>query len=477
MQPRGLKDVLTQQQEDERERALRALLMRPLIASHDPNLELVRKHAEYLRDWFGRETGWNLQVERQCARLYKRPAMFTDFTRGLPEFDRERYALLCLACAVLERAESQVTLRALGERLLESAADPELTSRGFIYTLASARERRALVAVCRLLLDFGVLARVAGDEEAYVNQSGDVLYDVHRRVLARLPSGTAGASLIAATQPDLEFDGRLAGSDPQRAAQLLESVDRVIGRLPARGQPLAQLAAAELEDAHALDAGQAVATLVLRAFGLEQSAVDGVRARDQWARLGITVNELAAPVLCLNLPATGNAVAAKMARTAACAGDPVHLTLRMLLRDPPAWDVSGRRVYVCENPSMLSIAADQLGADCAPLICTNGMPAAAQQTLLRQLIICGANLAYHGDFDWAGIRIGNFVMRELQASAWRFSAQDYVVACAGFTGTLPGDGRVDALWDVQLSEAMCIQRKSIHEEAVWEVLAGDLARS
>ena len=55
-----------------------------------------------------------------------------------------------------------------------------------------------------------MLARVAGDEEAYVNQSGDVLYDVHRRVLARLPSGTAGASLIATTQPELDFEGRLA---------------------------------------------------------------------------------------------------------------------------------------------------------------------------------------------------------------------------------------------------------------------------
>jgi uncharacterized protein (TIGR02678 family) len=184
--------------------------MRPLIASGHPELELVRRHAEYLRDWFGRETGWTLQVERQCARLYKRPATLTDATRGLPDFDRERYALLCLACAVLERAESQITLRALGERLLEAAADPELASRGFTYTLESARERRALVSVCRLLLDLGVLARVAGDEEAYVNQSGDVLYDVHRRVLARLPSGTAGASLIAMTQPDLDFDGRLA---------------------------------------------------------------------------------------------------------------------------------------------------------------------------------------------------------------------------------------------------------------------------
>jgi uncharacterized protein (TIGR02679 family) len=125
---------------------------------------------------------------------------------------------------------------------------------------------------------------------------------------------------------------------------------------------------------------------------------------------------------------------------------------------------------------MLSIAADQLGVDCAPLICTNGMPAAAQQTLLRQLIARDANLVYHGDFDWAGIRIGNFVMRELQSSAWRFSAEDYYVACAGIAGTLPEDERVDALWDVQLSEAMCTQRKSIHEEAVWEVLVGDLSR-
>jgi len=180
------------------------------MSAADPELELVRRHAEYLRDWLVRETGWNLQVERQCARLYKRPATLDDATRGLPEFDRDRYVLLCLACAVLERAESQITLRALGERLLEAAADPELAARNFTYTLEGARERRALVSICRLLLELGVLARVAGDEEAYVNQSGDVLYDVHRRVLARLPAGTRGASLIAVTQPDLDFDGRLA---------------------------------------------------------------------------------------------------------------------------------------------------------------------------------------------------------------------------------------------------------------------------
>ena len=210
IEPRALQNVLTHQRDEERERALRALLMHPLLSAGSPELELVRRHAEYLREWLGRETGWNLQVERQCARLYKRPATLDDATRGLPEFDRERYVLLCLACSVIERAESQITLRALGDRLLEAAMDPELAPFGFTFTLEPARERRSLVTVCRLLLDFGVLGRVAGDEEAYVNQSGDVLYDVHRRLLARLPAGVRGASLIAATQPDLDFDGRLA---------------------------------------------------------------------------------------------------------------------------------------------------------------------------------------------------------------------------------------------------------------------------
>ena len=310
---------------------------------------------------------------------------------------------------------------------------------------------------------------------------------IHDLKAARMAHETAWSTLLASVEHsrlraliDDSVGGsllkRFSGSDPQRAAQLLESVGRVIGRLPERGRPLAHLAAAELGDAHALDVGQPVATLVLRAFGLEQSALEGERARDQWARLGIIVSELAAPVLCLNVHATGNAAAANVARAAAASGEPVYLTLRMLLRDPAAWDVSGQRVYVCENPSILSIAADQLGVDCAPLVCTNGMPGAAQQTLLRQLSARGASLAYHGDFDWGGIRIGNFVMREFHASPWRFSAPDYEAACAGLTGTLPEEGRIEATWDTQLSAEMSTRRMAIHEEAVGEILVGDLAR-
>jgi uncharacterized protein (TIGR02679 family) len=242
----------------------------------------------------------------------------------------------------------------------------------------------------------------------------------------------------------------------------------------AQGTPLSQLAATELGDAHALDAGEPVATLVLRAFGLDESATEGERPREQWARLGVSVNELAAPALCLNLPAYGNTSAAKITRAASETGEPCYLTLRALLRAPPEWAVDGRPIFVCENPSILAIAAESLGVRCPPLICTNGMPAAAQQTLLRQLVARGALLEYHGDFDWPGIQIGNFMMRELKASPWRFATTDYESACSGINKSLHRDARIDATWDQELSVAMSANVESVHEEAVAGTLIEDL---
>lgn len=101
-------------------------------------------------------------------------------------------------------------------------------------------------------------------------------------------------------------------------------------------------------------------------------------------------------------------------------GEPGYLSLRRLLRSPPAWAVADVTVYVCENPNLMAIAADRVGARCAPLVCTDGMPAAAQRTLLAQLAQAGARLRYHGDFDWAGLRIANHVMRTWEARPWRF---------------------------------------------------------
>lgn len=203
------------QQAHEREgfrTAVRALLMTPLMGPSHEQFPSVRRHQEALRDWFSREAGWTLQVERDGARLYKRPAELADSTRGLPGYDRRRYVLLCLVCAVLERADAQITLRLLGERLLALATDATMAAQGFTFTLGTQSERRDLVAVCRTLMELDVIARVAGDEQAFVHAAsgeGDALYDVHRRALAGMLAAVRGPSTWAAGEAPGTLEARL----------------------------------------------------------------------------------------------------------------------------------------------------------------------------------------------------------------------------------------------------------------------------
>ncbi len=231
MSARNLASALELNQADERRRALRALLLKPLLTAKDEELALVRRHADALRLWLAREVGWTLSVEQSSARLFKRPADLRDDTRGAAGFDRRRYVLLCLACSVLERAEAQITLQSLGDELMRAAAEPDLLARGFSFTLDHPSERRDLVHVCRFLIGCGALAQVAGDEEAFVARAGmrgsDALYDVHRRVLANLLACARGPSTFAPGSAPEQLEGRLAalvdeyvpeGAEGQRSA-------------------------------------------------------------------------------------------------------------------------------------------------------------------------------------------------------------------------------------------------------------------
>ena len=216
---------------------VRALLMTPLMSPTHDDFAGVRRHADALRDWFAREAGWALHIARDGARLLKRPATLFDATRGLPKYDRRRYALLCLACAVLERAEPQITLRVLGERLLSMATEPELAKSGFGFTLGAQHERGELVAVCRTLLDLGVLLRVAGDEEGFVRAGGDTadaLYDVGRRALSGMLAAVRGPSTWPLEEVPMSFEARLhslvdepvADSDEARRTALRHRLSR-----------------------------------------------------------------------------------------------------------------------------------------------------------------------------------------------------------------------------------------------------------
>jgi uncharacterized protein (TIGR02679 family) len=182
----------------------------------------------------------------------------------------------------------------------------------------------------------------------------------------------------------------------------------------------------------------------------------------------VLVNELARPALFLNLPAAGGGT------FAAEAGEPAYATLRRLLRTPPGLAVAGRTVYVCENPNLLAIAADRLGARCAPLVCTDGMPAAAQRTLLLQLAGAGASLLYHGDFDWPGLRIANLVVRSFGARPWRFAAADYAEAAGTCPGLALTGPPAPAAWDPALAPAMQERGLAVPEEALAAALLEDL---
>lgn len=124
----------------------------------------------------------------------------------------------------------------------------------------------------------------------------------------------------------------------------------------------------------------------------------------------------------------------------------------------------------------MAIAADHWGAGCEPLVCTDGMPAAAQRCLLSQLVKAGAKLCYHGDFDWPGVRIGNHVMREHGAQSWRFNAADYEFAVEGASdlGQALTGKAVSASWDDGLMTAMQQHRVSVAEEALAASLLKDL---
>jgi uncharacterized protein (TIGR02679 family) len=104
------------------------------------------------------------------------------------------------------------------------------------------------------------------------------------------------------------------------------------------------------------------------------------------------------------------------------------------------------------------------------------MPAAAQRMLLARLVEQGARLAYHGDFDWPGLRIAAVVMRAYGARPWRFGAEAYREHDPdGVEQALEGTPAT-SFWDPALAQAMHERGLAIPEEAVAAKLLHDLRK-
>jgi uncharacterized protein (TIGR02678 family) len=186
---------------------MRALLERPLLTAGGPrgaDFQRVRRHAGWLRQWLAHHPVWGLQVTSELARLRKTPADLADGTRPARDsktgaaFTRRRYVLLCLALAALERSDRQTTLGRLADTVVTwVAADGAFEAAGLPFDLTRRDQRRDLVQVARYLLDLGVLVRLHGDEKQFLDERGDVLYDIHRPALAALLDVKRGPSTVA----------------------------------------------------------------------------------------------------------------------------------------------------------------------------------------------------------------------------------------------------------------------------------------
>jgi uncharacterized protein (TIGR02679 family) len=259
---------------------------------------------------------------------------------------------------------------------------------------------------------------------------------------------------------------RLSHTDAVLARQLAGNAAAALALLPADGVALPVLAARALGDAHALDDGRALTALVLSAIralaGLPTTSTASAEGRRQaWSAVGVALDELSSRVLTLGLVAEPP-------------GEPTVLTLRRVRRHPPAF--SGGQVFVCENPAVIAAAADELGERCPPVVCVEGQLSAAARALLTHLAAHGAHLAYHGDFDWGGIRIAAGVLAMPNAAPWRYDAGSYLAAVRrGVGGPLTNGTPLETHWDPALRATIERHAIRVEEEHLIPELLADLA--
>ena len=267
---------------------------------------------------------------------------------------------------------------------------------------------------------------------------------------------------------------------PERAERALVTAVRCLGALPRHtGEPpcgRGELASLITGDAHGLDDGSLVGAVVLRAAAAiagtpYPSNTAGRRAL--WRSVGVITDEVSTTALTAGLRSTGDSWLDERS----AAGWESHLTARDLRRLHLGCPAGGV-VHVCENPRVLEAALD---AGCrSAVVCTLGQPTVVVTSLLEQLRAAGAELRYHGDFDWPGITIANVLVGTHQCGPWRFGAADYLDALARLApvvAELPvlGAEPVPSCWDERLTSVMAAAGRAVHEEMLLDDLLADLS--
>jgi uncharacterized protein (TIGR02679 family) len=276
---------------------------------------------------------------------------------------------------------------------------------------------------------------------------------------------------------EVSRDGTLTRLVRHGQGQVLAQATAVLERLPSGpDEPavlLPALAEAVTGDPKALDATP-LAGLVLRALALREGvpAPSGRAAeRALWTTAGVVSDDLASQVLVLNIRAGGVGLGGWLTE-AADAGEPFRVTLHQLTVMPIMPLAIDLRI--CKNPAVLRAAAGQLGADSAPLVCTEGEPSVACLRLLQSAASTGTRIHWHSDFDWPGLRATAAAIRRLGAAPWLMGAEDYRAALAPNAEPLKGPA-ADSPWDPRLAGLMHASGRAVTEERQLTALLAELA--
>ncbi len=191
----------------ERRRAVRALLSAPLLLATDDDFPLVRRHAEWLKSWFGNFLGYRLVVEAGFARLFKPglgPGRGRPLLRASGPFTPRMYTYLTLGVAVLLTCPEQVLLSQLIADVRAAAVEAGIA----LGDAQRPTERRALSAALRQLVSWQALREEQGTVAGYADDDrAEALLTVNRDIVAHLVatppgrSGTAAEFVGAAAEP------------------------------------------------------------------------------------------------------------------------------------------------------------------------------------------------------------------------------------------------------------------------------------
>jgi uncharacterized protein (TIGR02679 family) len=258
---------------------------------------------------------------------------------------------------------------------------------------------------------------------------------------------------------------------------MLTQATAVLERLPdGADEPavlLPALAEAVTGDTEALNATP-LASLVLRALALREAVPRpaGQEAeRALWSAAGVVTDDLSSQVLVLNVRAGGDRLGSWLTE-AAESGEPFRITLHQLTAMsilPLAIDL-----HVCQNPSVLRVAAAQLGSGSAPLVCTEGEPSVACYRLLQTAVATGTRVRWHSDLDWPGLRATAAAVKRLGAVPWLMGADDYRALLPASSEPLRGTA-ADSPWDPALAELMQASGRAVTEDLQLPALLADLA--